>query len=516
MNESILKQRVNRFWTILNETLVEKWLNSFNNRKLFGDEEPDLAILEKVKQYYYSDVFSKKSFLEECEEYNKHSDFNRDNGLPVEIVEINELTSYLPKIREILKTLIENKIEKSIADNLNKILTIFMNEYAGEMIDFSSDYTREYFYQAINNPEDNSFRKEAIDYLEDSDDLNDYLLCLPETYDLILKRNFNPKYLKYGLFLAYLDEFYLRGKTTRKSRYIFTLEDIKYWFSLIPELYKNNVKEYFFAFPFIPPRRNWVHPRKNIFLNKEKIEEIIDLKSFQHPEFRYNLNGSSVLQGLFPEIVNADIDIRIDYRNKNTPMTDEDFDRAVRIYTDHHRINVERVELKNGNYKYQGDNYDIYRASFGFISNYHVPAIRVNFDDEGYLFYPSAIIALLTGICVDIRYVTTKNQNPMNVIKKYKNKGFSFMLNEIEMALYIANESVKVINESYIPLVLNDTEYQEYIKNNLGIEGINLDDVPERFKLTAFRHINYLWHNELMRIKKRLVQTRDNLASPFT
>jgi hypothetical protein len=388
------------------------------------------------------------------------------------------------------------------------------------MVDFSYDYNSQYFIETIKNPETNEFRLQAKELMAKTEEFNDLFLCLPETYDLALRSfDFNTKYLKYGLFLAYLDEFYLRAETKINSRYIFSIEEVEKWYQMFDSNFYPVVREKFLAYPFIPHRKN-CYINTFIYKHQPSYPEI-----FQHPKVNFNINGSTVLNYL-NNIESDDIDIRIDYQDSDKLVSNEDFDSAVKDFAKAHKIKMIKVELNNGNYKYKGGNYDIYRASFGFISNYHVPPVRINYNGR-YQLYPSAIIAILTGICVDIRYFTVKNdealdmKNPMTVIEKYHDRDFTFFLNDKEMALLVEYLTKKsLIFSHYVPLVLRTNDFEEYMKDffeNNDVETYEqaISLVPKKYHQQFLRQQMYLQHNRIMN-RKHLYQVSDhNLLTPF-
>jgi hypothetical protein len=164
---------------------------------------------------------------------------------------------------------------------------------------------------------------------------------------------------------------------------------------------------------------------------------------------RTNLNGGKLAAIISNSSQDdQDIDLRLDYiplagrSDSNSPqredlVSDSDFDYYIanfkrgsfRYYT------TEAIKIGTGIYRYKIGIHDIYRASFGAINNYHVAPVRVNFDGEELLFFPSAIMAHTTKICPDLRYFTTVNGNPMQVVEKYANRGgWTFVLNDVELA----------------------------------------------------------------------------------
>lgn len=139
----------------------------------------------------------------------------------------------------------------------------------------------------------------------------------------------------------------------------------------------------------------------------------------------------------------GDIDIRLDYKNSPDEVSDEDFEKWIMNFClqfqdmkthNYKSLKTEKIEGKKG-YKYHISynkiKFEIFRASFGSISDYHVPTVRINLDQNGFLMFPSYIIAILTGYCIDIRGFYSK-KNPYHVIYKHIKNGYTFFLHEEE------------------------------------------------------------------------------------
>jgi hypothetical protein len=298
---------------------------------------------------------------------------------------------------------------------------------------------------------DSHFRQQAKKEIEAEQNLN-YYLCLPDTYDLVLKssslQGVDKKLIKYGLFLAYLDEMNVRSKTTRESRFIFNIEEIRRIVALFDNDLRSFIKFECLAYPIVPPRENVMNGQRfrSRFLDKE-FNGRFNIKYSLEPYkgIRYNLNGSYLYTLLSNRgSSNNDVDIRLDYLDgREEYITDREFDEAVNNYIRHYKLKKPQKVLLSDDktYKYQSFDplnlkFEFYRGNFGLISNYHVPTIRMNFDTKLTL-YPSCVIAWLSGVCLDLRYFTSANSDPMEIIEKYQQRGFTFYLNRNEYALYL-------------------------------------------------------------------------------
>lgn len=73
------------------------------------------------------------------------------------------------------------------------------------------------------------------------------------------------------------------------------------------------------------------------------------------------------------------------------------------------------------------------RNGASLVYNFHVPCVRMFYDlkKDDVFILPSALHAGMTGVCLDVKYFGTST-TPMQIVGKYMNRGFSFILNEIE------------------------------------------------------------------------------------
>ena len=73
------------------------------------------------------------------------------------------------------------------------------------------------------------------------------------------------------------------------------------------------------------------------------------------------------------------------------------------------------------------------RNSMSLVYNFHVPCVRMAYDftQDDVFMLPSALHAGLTGVCLDVKYFASSS-SPMQIVKKYISRGFSFILNRYE------------------------------------------------------------------------------------
>lgn len=611
-----MEKRVIDFWTKINTQQVPYLIDKFRNRRYFGNEEPDEAIIYKLSELFYNEnekllsererkfltkynqysdlnlkyglpekaksflelrkylkkfneireevikilpesiIYKYQDFLKEIlpriEEltdrniltYNGFSDINVDYGLPEKVEDSADLNSYQDKIEEIIEKINISYSVQQFINNLNGIGDIFSFEYAGTGIDFSVNYTKEYLHEIIQNPEKNKFRQKAeheIVIMQKFDNLK-YYICLPETYDLVLGsselKNIDYRLIKYGLYLAYLDEQELRSKTTRDSRHIFTVHEVMNIIQAFEGKTRRILMDNLLAYPIIPPRANRlrVNSKKIKFYSSIISENIPYLDNiYQENDYkgvRYNINGSALVFALNPRLSDkeSDIDIRLDLVDSDEYLDDSLFDEAVKHFIRGSGfVDLKKIFLKGGEkYKYQAfdrnrnKKVDFYRGNFGAISNYHVPAVRINYDKKkGLLFYPSAIIAWTTGVCVDLRFFATENSDPMKVVEKYMERGFTFFLNINEVSLFIEYKTKKEkdLYPSYIPKILDIPGYKDYIHQLLELKNLfkyeDIDDIDEKYRENFRKHLMFDTHNKMMTEGKSFLRaTMENLPVP--
>ena len=74
---------------------------------------------------------------------------------------------------------------------------------------------------------------------------------------------------------------------------------------------------------------------------------------------------------------------------------------------------------------------EFFCASIGCIYNFHVAPVRGFFDGATWYLLPSAILGLKLGISIDFRYAKSE-KSVVEIIKKYGERGYLIILNEIE------------------------------------------------------------------------------------
>jgi hypothetical protein len=410
---------------------------------------------------------------------------------------------------------------------------------------------------------------------------------LPKKEELVLSKEFcdlalkDPElkypreWMRYGLFFLYLEEVLAKNFATRESRFVFTLAQYQRLYEMagIPNSWSNQAKKMkcFYLLPYVPSKVHFystsqythdVYPLPSqLTINqiKTEIERYSPIpwrmKVPSGRTIRTNLNGgklAAIISNYSRD--DQDIDLRLDYTplagrsDSNSPqredlVSDSDFDYYIANFKRGLRNSTtEAIKIGTGIYRCKIGIYDIYRASFGAINNYHVAPVRVNFDGEELLFFPSAIMAHTTKICPDLRYFTTVNGNPMQVVEKYANRGWTFVLNDVELAqmyeyklslpfpeqrenLYNALGFTRLFSDrmfdywKFSPFILREiaslsergyAEIYEFVAEDAPLEG---PDSPGLYRALRIANI-YLDYTEHRIIRKRVAMT-NNFMRPI-
>jgi len=110
-----------------------------------------------------------------------------------------------------------------------------------------------------------------------------------------------------------------------------------------------------------------------------------------------------------------------------------------------------------------------YNDFFATVQTFHLPCVRAYYNGKNVYMTPSCITAHLTFMNLDYKYFTG-NCSPIEIINKYRMRGFGTWLNEDEKIVYLkyCNESPFWNNLYNINLSVSKT-----IANNLGSLDLN-------------------------------------------
>ncbi len=121
---------------------------------------------------------------------------------------------------------------------------------------------------------------------------------------------------------------------------------------------------------------------------------------------------------------------------------------------------------------------EIFKIKDSFIkavSRFHLPCVRAYYRDNNVYLVPSCVIAMQTGINIDYKYFAGI-RNPIEIINKYRFRGFGIFLNDEEKQhLLYHNSKLGLID------IRNKTNIEKY----LGFQDINSDV----FKNKTYLHL---------------------------
>lgn len=144
-----------------------------------------------------------------------------------------------------------------------------------------------------------------------------------------------------------------------------------------------------------------------------------------------------------------------------------------------------------------------YDDFFSCVAKFHLPCVRGYYNGDNVYLLFSCVIALMTGINIDYKYFAGI-RDPIDIINKYRMRGFGTMVNEKEKAyildynkvskwkdmLNVDTNSKSSINEHFGPKKLNNNIYKpgKFFKNFPDDVYRNLD---REYILTDENYVNY-------------------------
>lgn len=550
--------RVVRYWNKVNDEYLPYFAKLYTDGNYWkgtnnkdGDFNPLNMIRLKIEngQYY------------NCRRLNDYTEIIKRTGqeLGIELNNLDDCKTHIDKLFDVyFEKLREGDYENQLTIDLKNVVgALQRTDYSNKFLDFSK----------ISSPgevnleqlKDIQFRERVKRVMEETDEYNNYFLILPETYDLILKsdRPYNIEFLKYAIFISYLEELYYREATTANDRYVFSLDTVQKILSKLQGIPKSYFFHYLYPMPFIPNNSCFLVPSTTLcsaitrdgdeeynFLSS-LLEGINNTDDWKIPtwiapsgnKISFHLNGSKLTSLITNQDYGViDIDIRIDYAEKRDQVTNVDFDHAVKHLSQLKGLQrIEKITFSKNKYKYiafdeSNVKYDIFTAKFGFVSNYHVPPVRCDLAWDGLRFYPSGLVAHMTGTCLDLRLFVNETINPFEIVTKYLLRHFSFCLNPIEMALWLEYivenknlrlRSMEVPFTCYPPFAppgfkewYTEVMYEVPL-NEEPRESFQLKEIcPPGFRESLKKFLMGSMHNKILSTRKRFVSTDKNLPVP--
>jgi hypothetical protein len=163
--------------------------------------------------------------------------------------------------------------------------------------------------------------------------------------------------------------------------------------------------------------------KKDIYIKySDYINIIPEYFNFDNLIYQVRLTYNKIINN---EIINTDMNIKINYKYK--------------INCVHLNHTFELFQVNKGS------------DFFATVHSFHLPCVRAYYDRDNVYLTPSCITAHLTGMNIDFKY-TASVKEPMDIINKYRQRGFGTYLNNKEKKQY----THKTITNNYWKTLLEN------------------------------------------------------------
>jgi hypothetical protein len=198
---------------------------------------------------------------------------------------------------------------------------------------------------------------------------------------------------------------------------------------------------------------------EQVIKSLDKPEIIILLKSFIETEiekYKSNIlsNFDDEIKNIYPDYFNfEDIKYQIrlmDYNNNN--YIDININHKYKIVSPHLNHSLELFMVK-------------YDDFFATVQTFHLPCVRSYYNGNNVYLTPSCVSAHLTYMNLDYKYFAG-TRDPIDIINKYRMRGFGTWLNKEEKKLYIKYTKTKEFWQTLYNISGNNT-------NIMGCLNIN-------------------------------------------
>lgn len=162
-----------------------------------------------------------------------------------------------------------------------------------------------------------------------------------------------------------------------------------------------------------------------------------------------------------------------------------------------------KYQISSPHLKHKFEIFKINTSPSSMISKFHLPCERCYYDGQNCYLLPSAFTAYQTLINIDFKY-SVSHENPVEIINKYRRRGYGVILNERERQCYLDHASSNILGELsmtdnfFKPVICdvisrqcineskheiehyykNDTKYEFYLETSISREG-NINPVKE-------------------------------------
>ena len=293
--------------------------------------------------------------------------------------------------------------------------------------------------------------------------------------DEILKRYYNEYYANADVDIMFLGDDVLNFIDKVKEFYNQIVDNVCYFYSYSQ---KEHVKLKCNKFVYLFVTENDI---KNIISNNENLNYNTIINNFESQE----------IKNLFLNLLSEQLEIyKKDFFDK---ISKDELENYKIKYFDY--INFDNLEFKirlskktltddkfetgiGITYKYKLYSphldfpFELFMIKYSFMStvqNFHLPCVRCYYDGSNVYLTPSCITAHLTYMNIDYKYFTG-TQNPIEIINKYRMRGFGTWINENEKIILLKYSEESVFWNNLYQINFND---EKTIVSNLGALLIN-------------------------------------------
>ena len=279
-----------------------------------------------------------------------------------------------------------------------------------------------------------------------------------------LQKN-NPLKLKFNSDYRYYSEYYSNSDIDVMIK----TSDVTEFLNITQNIFKkmtDNIKTYF-EYVYIDMTYN-----KNIYvyLTKKFIDDNLSDLDFEY--VKNNINSNDIIEKILPFIIKQH-EKYVESLNLNDSKLDiiKEFDKS--------KVNIILYENNKENYdditikfnikarvksKYLSRELELFMIKgddfMNVVSKFHLPCVRAYYDGSNVYMTPSCITSYMTMINMHYTYFSS-NTTPMEIINKYRMRGFGIILNKKEIGQLFKYSC--------------DTEYWRNLYNFKNINNLNLN-----------------------------------------
>jgi len=392
------------------------------------------------------------------EESIKKSYITKDDQFIFDIDTASELPVYpfsmkYPKLNPYMPILVSDKALNSefnigCVTEYKKKTKININNGIANLSEFKKNLN----IFCTGDPNFNIFQN--INWIEDKIGLGGSVMCACIQKYHPLNNNFNNYENEDERLKRYYSEYYSKSDIDimfLSDNYFDFYDRVKRFYNqIVINVCKNNL--------YAEPQHFKLKCEKQVFLfiSDNDIEKVLDLnKNLKKEDIINNLENSNI-KIYFKSLLDSEISKYKDMLLSKLSFEElEKYKKNYPNYIDFDNIIFKlRLNIKSENneknicirYKYKilSPHLDYpfelfmvkYNDFFATVNTFHLPCVRAYYDGTNVYMTPSCISAHLTYMNLDYKYFTG-NSNPIEIINKYRMRGFGTWLNEDEKILYL-------------------------------------------------------------------------------